>query len=124
MEKLKPCPFCGGEPGVFQSVYGLNVACFNNCQVQPQTPEYLTEEAAIQAWNTRAERTCKWVSDVNGIWHGDCGIDWEFPVGSIRDNGVNYCPNCGAKIVEQSEWGSGYEPVSNIPADMDGVFDG
>ena len=45
-----------------------------------------------------AERTCKWSQDENGIYYGTCGIAWEFTYGDVRENGVDYCPKCGAKV--------------------------
>ena len=58
--------------------------------------------AVIEAWNTRAERTC-----YNAIGYGfipdedtpafkcsECGET------HLCDNWYDYCPNCGAKVVE------------------------
>ena len=62
-EKLKPCPFCGGEAIMYE--YPLNddrtinlfaVGCNNeNCGVLPESPYYIKENA-IEAWNTRANQ--------------------------------------------------------------------
>lgn len=60
-EKLKPCPFCGGEAVLenaeqyttckgWNSVYG--VEC-QNCSVQ--TRGFLTRQEAINSWNTRVK---------------------------------------------------------------------
>ena len=47
------------------------------------------------------ERTCRWVEDEFGGHHGECGLLWEFFHGGIGDNGVVFCPKCGAKVVWQ-----------------------
>ena len=50
-EKLKPCPFCGGEAKVkrfFGCAY-ITVGC-KKCNVQINRD---TKKAAIAAWNTR-----------------------------------------------------------------------
>lgn len=55
-ERLKPCPFCGGEAVVDHTytgtcvVYGIH--CYN-CKVGYADYPFLTEEEAIAAWNTR-----------------------------------------------------------------------
>lgn len=57
MDKLKPCPFCGGEGCVqehvfkgYSSTYG--VVCLDCCCETRQF--FKTEEMAISAWNRRA----------------------------------------------------------------------
>ena len=65
-ERLKPCPFCGGEAEVIFEEYSgdhivneFYVRCtmFNNrlpnCLVMPNTITYDSEEEAIDAWNRR-----------------------------------------------------------------------
>ena len=59
-EKLKPCPFCGGEAIIkcHDKDYSDNwfVYCANldgNCEIHPYTWFYETKEEAIGAWNRR-----------------------------------------------------------------------
>lgn len=49
------------------------------------------------------ERTCKWTDDADGVWHGECGIDWLFMDGGVVDNGVVFCPKCGGEVKVVSE---------------------
>lgn len=56
---LKPCPFCGRRPSKvrkYDEYY--RVECkgkSSNCFIRPKTGLYETEEAAIEAWNRRAD---------------------------------------------------------------------
>ena len=60
MEKLKPCPFCGGEAKVKAYSNGYNiwyrVRCVD-CGVEQDGIRngYYGEEEAIEAWNRRTE---------------------------------------------------------------------
>ena len=64
MEKLKPCPFCGGEASIDWGyhLYGppvtYNVEC-RRCTAKIEYP-YDSEEEAIKAWNRRVERSEEW----------------------------------------------------------------
>lgn len=72
MEELKPCPFCGGEAELrfFNNgpSFSYRVECLNcTGMVGRRFEEYSTnrtfwfgiKQEAIDAWNTRAERTCE-----------------------------------------------------------------
>ena len=69
MAKLKPCPFCGRKPSKVRSYKGQHIsetfyfveckAQKSKCGVTPKTRWFVTEEAAIEAWNRR-------VGDGNG----------------------------------------------------------
>lgn len=62
-----------------------------------------SEEEAIEAWNTRlAERTCH-NADNDGIWF-ECSECGEYLTVEFFGSGYgtpNYCPCCGAKVVEE-----------------------
>ena len=53
-EKLKPCPFCGGEAVYPEglTVGGYWITC-SKCGIE-QGHGYMTQEEAIAAWNRRA----------------------------------------------------------------------
>lgn len=121
MEELKPCPFCGGKP-TFESesyrygggdlflYYNVDVVC-NGCGVRMTVenpsacdgcvPEEYALDFAIEAWNTRHERTCKNESDYSEWVCSECQC-W-IPLDTSEDaikNGSkwNYCPHCKARI--------------------------
>ena len=62
MDKLKPCPFCGGKvgihstPAIFSEGDMYRAFCVERpCKVQPATLYQNTEEKAIAAWNNRPD---------------------------------------------------------------------
>lgn len=123
MTEIKPCPCCGPK-----SFIAPSATCYAQEGPQPWSAELRCEECglsisrsaatdeealseAIKAWNTRAERTCKpyvfmddQITESIQRWLGECDC------GAILGEGTdeyavslcfpNYCPNCGAKVVE------------------------
>lgn len=100
---LRVCPFCGGEASV-QTTYGYGVSeafCLDCGAHTGHPPGGCTEAEAVAAWNARAERTCRIVTDGHGWWECDeCGgtIDWDSC--DVNDPpACAYCPNCGARVI-------------------------
>lgn len=103
MSELKPCPFCGGRAVVRAFTISRSfVVCCEDCPIGFLVP-YDSEEEAVEAWNTRAERTCRVVknsrkyvlSDGTELFDDGCSI-----CNGYIGAGENYCSNCGAKVVE------------------------
>ena len=119
---LKPCPLCGkdvAELSDCQKVEGC--ANFEECDGPAMsivvcdvlqggcgcsTGYYKTRERAAEAWNRRAERTCNIVKS-NDVRDGDgfylCTV-YELSCGHVArlaGGKLNYCPNCGAKVVDK-----------------------
>lgn len=106
MSELLPCPFCGGEAEKLTSTDGFtSIGCLNCNPFLGVMVQRGTEAEAIAAWNTRAERTCKWELEHSGTlydkWRcSKCGYLFVEP---RCDNGYTdleprYCPQCGARI--------------------------
>lgn len=98
---MKPCPFCGGAG----KIKGLNstaiyVRC---CLCGCRTGSRRDIRKAIEAWNTRYERTCRIVphghlitlSDGTKLYESACS-----ECGAYLGDEDNYCSICGAKVVE------------------------
>lgn len=124
MSELKPCPFCGGEAEMLTAEsmnggYLFGIMC-NDCRSRGDV--YDTEAEAIEAWNTRyhsefekkvikawkeiqdyTERTCKNDDNDCDAWFkcSECGLHSKLEIMSGGYGIPNYCPNCGAKVVEQ-----------------------
>lgn len=95
--ELKPCPFCGGEAAFgANSCQGFEYVRCVSCKARTWSC-YNTKEQAAEAWNTRAERTCKpkWERDSQGYLTLVCDMCHK-PI----DYTDNFCAKCGAKVVE------------------------
>ena len=103
MTELKPCPFCGGEAKILRDIHGV-VSCSCGAVVTAKHKNDTAE--AIAAWNSRAERTCKWELEHSGTLYDKwrCSKCGYLHVESRTDGGAtdfdpNFCPNCGSKVV-------------------------
>jgi len=50
---------------------------------------------------------CKYVLDdfESNAWEcSNCKLLWQLTVGTPKENNMNYCPQCGAKIIEEIEY--------------------
>lgn len=60
MAELKPCPFCGGEAKLDRATHSSLVYC-KECRASTKlidfSPEYASDEKAIEAWNRRTANT-------------------------------------------------------------------
>ena len=114
--ELKPCPFCGGEANLMSDYSSDHDHTFwqvwHDCPTNPgpirhtyghalgmeiSTPWCASEDAAVDLWNRRAERTCHYAYDKEiCAWRcSECGgLE---PVGDH----VRYCPDCGARVAEE-----------------------
>ena len=57
-EKIKPCPFCGGDTHLTKSIIegAWEISCDNNkCKVVVCTYPEKEKKSVIAAWNRRAE---------------------------------------------------------------------
>lgn len=110
--ELKPCPCCGPkafivtatqcDPSIGEHCWTAKLRC-HECGLNISRTAATEQEAlyeAIEAWNTRAERTCHLEripyepGEYEGMRCSVCKtVDLEMGVGP-------YCPNCGAKVVE------------------------
>lgn len=48
----------------------------------------------------KAVDVCVWQEDVEGYWAGNCGTHWCLEDGTPKENGMNFCLNCGKPIDE------------------------
>lgn len=104
MTELKPCPCCGPKAFITPST-----TCYAQEGPQPWSAELRCDECglnisrtaatekealyeAVDAWNTRTERTCHVVIEDECPTCSECGED--------IDHSFVACPYCGAKVVE------------------------
>ncbi len=132
MNKLKPCPFCGGEAELYgvphiPKGWDFIPRCKTTSCCGRQAKKYSNRETAIAAWNRRVILDgCENELIVRGEWKlygndDDSGMSYwctacnfqlsedlfysGYKNGRWIENGVfKYCPNCGAKMeVEHGE---------------------
>lgn len=96
--ELLPCPFCGGK-AKWKGYYTGSTSGLVECAECAACTRGVNWEEAKERWNTRAERTCMMERDEDGEWHClECNTTLESWCDSWAPD---YCPNCGAKVVER-----------------------
>ena len=114
---LRECPHCGATRGLYTlDEYGglcvdddliAQIFC-DNCKSAFENENANNGKELIEAWNTRAERTCHMnlVKDgpIFDVWKFDC-CGFEFAESGCERGQTELpgtcCPNCGAKVVEE-----------------------
>ena len=98
--QLRECPFCGVEAHGAHEDYGdthyWRVYCDTIGCAFGISKVFHSEAEVIAAWNARAERTCR-METAEGCqnWNScsECHADY------YTDQPINYCPNCGARVI-------------------------
>lgn len=105
--ELKPCPFCGAtEPTVhlLDAPESAVVCDYKMGGCGADAGLFNTNGRAIEAWNTRAERTCELSRGTRGLVHvgtGHCSECGAETVKDIDGSRARYCLFCGARVVRQ-----------------------
>lgn len=100
-QKLRNCPFCGSEgklrvaDGILDDFTMFYCYCPNGKCIAGGTDWFRSREEAIEAWNTRAERTCRLRSRYTSLYCYECS-----ECGKGMKPEWAYCPKCGAKVVD------------------------
>lgn len=103
--ELKPCPFCGGEAEIVQDdIFWMQkrIRCKDENCFAGYGVTFHDFDVLLTAWNQRAERTCENMEEYKGCSNfkcSECGYTnyWSLEVPA---SDINYCPNCGARVVE------------------------
>ena len=111
-EELRECPHCGATRGLYTlDEYGglcvdddliAQIFC-DNCKSAFENESANNGKELIEAWNTRAERTCKFIpfiEDDGSVFIENCS---ECDAAVLSRCEFNYCPNCGARVTEVVE---------------------
>lgn len=110
MNELLPCPFCGGEAETLtaESMHGGNLYGVMCANCAGRSDVYDIEAEAIAAWNSRAERTCKFTIEDNmnetegmgDVWIecSACHCVFDFYADEWLMK-MSYCPNCGRRCI-------------------------
>ena len=111
---LLPCPFCGGEAIVTcagRGKYQTQVRCTRcNCTLSEW---FASKKAAVEAWNTRAERTCSYIPDKTGFTWWDENDDEHYEEYSASDECCSAsCDKCGfIMMVGDEGWFRGWDEI-------------
>lgn len=114
MDKLKPCPFCGGKAIITVLQHKFSDLYFCSCQkchISQTSGEYTFRQESINAWNRRVNdasvRHGCWIGEGDGYADGKLVYDvWNCSeCDYCIDDGTDdpeclpkYCPGCGAKM--------------------------
>ena len=109
-EELRECPHCGATRGLYTlDEYGglcadndliTQIFC-DNCKSVFENENANNGKELIEAWNTRAERTCRNLGGEEGTNYElyDFACSYCGYCADITE--PNYCPYCRAKVVEE-----------------------
>lgn len=64
--------------------------------------QYLNE-AIAELEEAMQPKTCEWkqcTSEYDTSWEGTCGVKWLLIDGTPTENHMQFCPQCGGKLIE------------------------
>lgn len=84
---MKKCPECGSHTvGIFDSDNDHCTTCGKWFPAVAELPD-----------------VCEWTMEEGADWwQTSCGSEWTTSDGTPADNGMNYCPMCGRKLMQVS----------------------
>lgn len=97
MSDLKPCPCCNGISWVYYRAFTTYVYC-DKCGLR--TKDYGTEAEAIEAWNTRHERTLSEKDALAVVCEHICGDGYDAE-GRAKSIIHELAKMCGAEVVRE-----------------------
>ena len=62
----------------------------------------MTDGALLRKLDNFPPQVCRWARVEEDYWSGECGALWTFPDGTSSDNGMQFCPVCGGRLVQVS----------------------
>ena len=118
-EELRECPHCGATRGLYTlDEYGglcvdddliAQIFC-DNCKSAFENENADNGKELIEAWNTRAKRTCHPFSGIvlggpecreEKVWRcSECEevLSWDYEGYDPETDGPAYCEHCGSKV--------------------------
>lgn len=56
----------------------------------------------LEELRAAAEKRCVWTPDTDygETYDGACGVKWILLEGSLKDNGMKFCPRCGGRVTQ------------------------
>ena len=106
---VEPCPFCGSENVKLDSGRDKRnyTIYFGKClDCGSMGHDSRSSDEATEAWNRRAEQTCRLVSDEKdrgSIHMLFCSLCGEYNGVTERRMYMKYCLNCGARIIKEED---------------------
>ena len=68
--------------------------------------EHIKNQKSTKELETKDTEACTWSYEEwsdGDMWKGECGVEWAMFDGTPEENGMNFCPRCGKKLIEEEE---------------------
>ena len=116
-EKLKPCPFCGGNDLELKFFAKSNSGGFlcKTCKAYicwnfiNKNTEEAVKAACHILWNNQRQGTWQKLNDFDDWVCSNCGHVYQVIGDTPKTNHMNYCMYCGSKMAFQEDNNKGLE---------------
>ena len=117
--ELKPCPFCGGKPEMYQQTiepeWETCMVICADCPAKTCSGGYTVEESidnAIELWNRRHVETCRYLPDSSSNWWDAEDVEWTCDEAEDPYNGGDCsCDKCGYTMMGGEDGWFDFEPL-------------
>lgn len=100
---MKDLAYNQTDYGMFENMTSdKTMQCFKEAIAELEAMQHTRREWYQKGYNEAMKpKSCEWqYNEFDEAWSGKCGIKFQIAFDTPKANNMNFCPQCGGKIIE------------------------